>query len=112
MSGAREAEKMKLICFLAPAVSAMAVVFPNGRLAAGPLDAEFLTPQSWIESKCRSVVRAELKGPNCRQVYVYPVRRRTRTPAWSMTVEQPLFIDKVAQCVARGGPGRAARGTK
>jgi hypothetical protein len=93
---------MKSVCFLM-------VVILSRASAAGPLDVEALTPQSSIESKCRSAVRAELKGPKCRQVYVWANRARDPSSCAIEDHEQPFFIDKVIQCVARGGPGRAAR---
>jgi hypothetical protein len=97
---------MKSMCSLGPAVFVLAFVILNGPSVAGPLDVEVLTSQSSIESKCRAAVRAELKGPNCRQVvWVY----HGPDPCYFGTFEQPYYIDKVIQCVARGGPGRAAR---
>jgi|ERR1700730_5199821 hypothetical protein len=93
-----------MMCFFGFAVFVYAVVILNGPLVAGPRDVEVLTPQSSIESKCRSAVRAELYGPNCRQVWVYK-----NDPCVVHEVDQPFFIDKVIQCAARGGPGRAAR---
>jgi hypothetical protein len=93
------------MCFLG-----FAVAFLNRPSAAGQLDVEVLTPKSSIESKCRSAVRAELKGPNCRQVYVYSAAGGSaHNPCIVDDWQQPYFVDKVLQCVARGGPGRAAR---
>jgi hypothetical protein len=97
---------MKSMCSLGPAVFVLAFVILNGPSVAGPLDVEVLTPQSSIESQCRGAVRAELKGPNCRQVvYVW----HGPDPCYFGIFEQPFYTDKVIQCVARGGPGRAAR---
>lgn len=97
--------KSKLMMrFLGFAVFVYTVIILNRPLVAGPLDVEVVTPQSSIESKCRSAVRAELYGPNCRQVYVYK-----NDPCVVHEVDQPFFIDKITKCVARGGPGRAAR---
>ena len=85
-------------------VSAFGIL--NGPSVAGPLNEEVLTPQSSIESQCRAAVRAELKGPYCGQVvYVW----HGPDPCYVSTFDQPYYTDKVIQCVARGGPGRAAR---
>lgn len=97
---------MKSVCSLAPAAFVLAFTTFSGPSVAGPLDVEVLTPQSSIESRCRAAVRGEEKGPACRNiVYVYhgPDGCEFDIP------EQPFFIDKVMRCVARGGPGRAAR---
>ena len=100
---------MKSMCSLGPAVFVLAFVILNGPSVAGSLNLnhEVLTPQASIESQCRGAVRAELKGPNCRQVvYVYHGPDDScYVSQWS----QPYFMDKVIQCIARGGPGRAAR---
>ena len=58
---------MKSMCSLGPAVFVLSFVILNGPSVAGPLDVEVLTSHSSIESKCRGAVRAELRGPNCRQ---------------------------------------------
>jgi hypothetical protein len=100
---------MKSVRLLGPAVFVFAFVFLDGPSVAGPLDVEVLTPQSSIESKCRSAVRAELKGPDCRQVWVHDTDLGTVGPCYVPTYQQPYFMDKVIQCVARGGPRRAAR---
>ena len=92
-----------MMCSLGLAVFVFMVVILNRSLVAGPLDVEVLTPHSSIESKCRSAVRAEMYGPQCRQVYVYK-----NDPCVVHDLEQPLFVEKIMRCVARGGPGRAA----
>ena len=97
---------MKSTCSLGPAVFVLAFVILNGPSVAGPLNYEVLTSQSSIESKCRGAVRAELKGPYCGQVvYVW----HGPDPCYVSTFDQPYYTDKVIQCVARGGPGHAAR---
>jgi hypothetical protein len=101
----KEVAEMKSICFLGPAAFVWAVVILDGSVVAGPRDVEVLTPRSTIESKCRSAVRSEMYGPNCRQVYVY----HFDDPCVVHDMAQLVFIDKVMKCIARGGPGRAAR---
>ena len=88
---------MKTICFSGYAVAAFAVLFLCGPSAAGS-----------IEDQCRSAVRAEWKGPNCRQVTV-PLNGYTHDPCGMDDKIQMIYIEKVIKCVARGGPGRAAR---
>ena len=100
---------LQFTCFLGPAVFVLAFVILSGRLAAGPLDVEVLTPQSSIESKCRSAARAELRGPECPQVWVHDTDLGTVGPCDVPTYQQPYFMDKVIQCLAHGGPGRAAQ---
>ncbi len=95
--------------FLGPALFVSALLVLDGRSVAGPLDVEVLTPRSSIESRCRSAVRAELKGPGCRQVWVHDTDLGTVGPCYVPTYQQPYFIDKVIQCVAHGGPGHVVR---
>jgi hypothetical protein len=101
---------MKAMRFLGPEIFVFALVILDGPSVAGPLDVEVLTPQSSVESRCRAAVRAELKGPNCRQeVYVHNTDLGTVGPCYVPTYQQPYFMDKVIQCVAHGGPGHAPR---
>ena len=98
---------MKSMCSLGPAVFVLAFVILSGPSVAGTLNQELLTSQSSMESRCRAAVRAELKGPSCGQV-VY-VWHGPDDPCYFGTFQQPFYTDKVVQCVAHGGPGRAAR---
>lgn len=75
----------------------MFVVMLNGPLVAGP-----------VEDRCRSAVRAEWKGPDCRQVTV-PLNGAVHDPCGMDDKIQMIYMEKVAKCVARGGSGRAAR---
>jgi hypothetical protein len=100
---------MKSMCSLGPAVFVLAFVILNGPSVAGPLDVEVLNSHSSIESQCRGAVRAELKGdPNCRQV-VWVYHPYDNPSCYVSRDQQSYYMDKVIQCVARGGPGRAAR---
>jgi hypothetical protein len=73
----------------------LAISMPGGPVAA----------QS-VESQCRAAVRAELMGPNCR--VVNPAS--ANDPCYVRNTNLSANYDnKVVQCVARGGPGRAAR---
>jgi hypothetical protein len=99
---------MKSMCSLGPAVFVLAFVILNGPSVAGPLDVEILNSQSSIESQCRGAVLAELKGPNCRQV-VWVYHEPASPSCYVSRDQQPYYMDKVIQCVARGGPGRASR---
>jgi hypothetical protein len=63
-----------------------------------------------IENQCRAAVRAELKGPNCRMANPRSNSLQLDPCGIPTTGSQmTLYTDKVIQCVARGGPGRAAR---
>jgi hypothetical protein len=85
-------------CFLLLAVFCSATLFLSGPMAAGA-----------IETKCRADVRAEMKGPNCRTSDVFAGSVGTFHPCVVRNSELTACQDKVAQCVARGGPGRVAR---
>ena len=62
-----------------------------------------------IENQCRMAVRAEMMGPDCRLT-------NPRTSSGGYTAGDPCYIlgdtktayyiDKVIECVKRGGPGR------
>lgn len=97
---------MKSVFSLGPAAFVLAFATFNGPSVAAPLDNEFLTPQSSIESRCRAAVRGEIKGPACQKV-VYVWHGPDGCEFYQQ--EQPFYIDKVLQCVARGGPGRIMR---
>ena len=100
---------MKSMCSLGPAVFVLAFVILNGPSVAGPLDVEVLTPQSSIESQCRGAVPAELKGPNCAKIWWINDQVSSSHPCRINRMEQTSYSDQVVQCVARGGPGHAAR---
>jgi hypothetical protein len=102
---------MKSMCSLGPAVFVLAFVILNGPSVAGPLDVEVLNSQSSIESQCRGAVRAELKGPSCRQV-VWVYHEYDRPSCYVSLDQQSYYMDKVIQCVARGGPGRIHAGAR
>lgn len=87
---------MKSICCFGPAVF-FAVVVLNGPSVAGS-----------VEDQCRSAVRAEWKGPGCRQVTV-PLDGFTHDPCGMDDKIQMIYIEKVIKCVAQGGPRRALR---
>ena len=66
----------------------------------GPIAAES------VENQCRTAVRVELLGPGCR--VVNPAS--SSDPCYIRnTALSANYDNKVVQCVARGGPGRAAR---
>jgi hypothetical protein len=93
---------MKTICFSGYAVTAFAVLFICGPSAAG----------SSIEDQCRSTVRAEMKGPNCRQVTVLrgsPEGRAGCGMDDRGAATQMIYVDRVIKCVAQGGPGHTPR---
>jgi hypothetical protein len=89
---------MKTICFSGYAVTAFAVLFICGPSAAGS-----------IEDQCRSTVRAEMKGPNCRQVTVFYGDQYARTCAMDNKI-QMIYVDRVIKCVAQSGPGHSGVG--
>jgi hypothetical protein len=89
---------MKTICFSGYAVTAFAVLFICGPSAAGS-----------IEDQCRSAVRAEMKGPNCRQVTVFRGSQEARAGCGMDDKIQMIYVDNVIKCVARGGPGHTPR---
>lgn len=97
---------MKYVFSLGPAAFVLAFATFNGPSVAAPLDNEFLTPQSSIENRCRAAIRGEIKGPACEKIsYVW----HGPDGCEFYEQEQPFFMNKVIQCVAHGGPGRAAR---
>jgi hypothetical protein len=58
-----------------------------------------------VEQQCRASVRAELMGPQCRIANPdYDDRCYYHYPA-GMT----NYVNKVVECIGRGGPGRRAR---
>ena len=79
---------------LGPAISALAILTFSGPVAA-----------ETIENQCRAAVRAELMGPQCRIANPeFDSQCYYRYPA-GMT----NYVNKVIECVNRGGPGRRAR---
>ncbi|HEY2248284.1 MAG TPA: hypothetical protein VGH70_12630 [Bradyrhizobium sp.] len=79
---------------LGPAVFSLAT-FAFG----GPVAAES------VEQQCRAAVRAELMGPQCRIANPdYDDRCYYHYPA-GMT----NYVNKVIECINRGGPGHRAR---
>jgi hypothetical protein len=62
-----------------------------------------------IENQCRMAVRAEMMGPDCRMI-------NPKTSSGGYTAGDPCYIlgdtktayyiDKVIECVKRGGPGK------
>jgi hypothetical protein len=63
-----------------------------------------------IENQCRAAIRAELKGPNCRVANPGDNNLNVDPCGIPTTSNQmTVYTDKVVACVARGGPGRAAR---
>jgi hypothetical protein len=78
----------------------LAVCFFSTLIFSGP------TTAGAIETQCRAAVRAEIKGPNCR---VSDVSNSTGTySACGITDngQVALYLDKVSQCVAHGGPAK------
>jgi hypothetical protein len=59
-----------------------------------------------IETACRAAVRAEMKGPNCRMSEISEISTGTFHPCAVLGGQLAAFNDKIAQCVARGGPGK------
>jgi hypothetical protein len=64
-----------------------------------------------IENQCRAAARAEIKGPNCRianprsnSLSVDPCGIPTGGGA-----QGTMYMNKVAECVAHGGPGGKTR---
>jgi hypothetical protein len=62
-----------------------------------------------IENQCRMAVRAEMMGPDCRMINPktssggYPVG----DPCYILgDTKTAYYIDKVIECVKRGGPGK------
>ena len=97
-------------------VSAFGIL--NGPSVAGPgpsvaeavdMRVEVINPHSSIENKCRAAVRGELKGPNCAKIWWINDQVSPSHPCRINRMEQTSYSDKVVQCVARGGPGHAAR---
>jgi hypothetical protein len=86
-------------CFLGLAVFCSATLFFSGPMAAA----------ASIEDQCRAAARAEMKGPNCRSSNSPARDPTTFHPCNISNSETPFYTDKVVKCVARGGPGRAAR---
>lgn len=85
---------MKSIYFLVPAVFFTVAVL-NGPLAAGPL-----------EDACRVAVRVQQHGPECTQVTV-PLNGPSHDACGMNDKIQMQYMEKVIDCVNRGGPVRA-----
>src|ERR1700730_13833395 len=90
-------------------VSAFGIL--NGPSVAEPVDmrVEVINPHSSIENKCGAAVRGELKGPNCAKIWWINDQVSSSHPCRINRMEQTSYSDQVVQCVARGGPGHAAR---
>ena len=84
--------RVKLI--LALAASFLAILTFSGPVAAES-----------VEQQCRASVRAELMGPQCRIANPDYDDRCYYHFAAGMT----NYVNKVIECVNRGGPGRHAR---
>jgi hypothetical protein len=60
-----------------------------------------------IETQCRAAVRAEMKGPNCKVSDVSGGSTGTYSPCGiTSNGEVAVYLDKISQCVARGGPAK------
>jgi hypothetical protein len=80
--------------FLGPVIFSLATL-----ILSGPIAAES------IENQCRAAVRVELMGPKCRIAnpdYDDPCY-------YHFAAGMTHFVNKVIECVNRGGPGRRAR---
>jgi len=80
--------------FLGPVLFSLAALAHSGAIAAQPL-----------ENQCRAAVRAEMLGPHC----------RVATPAYDdqCAYQYPSgmmhYVNRVIECVNRGGPERRVR---
>jgi hypothetical protein len=81
-------------CLLGLGVCFFATLIYSGPLAAGG-----------IETQCRSAVRAEMKGPNCKMSDVSYIGN-WHPCGITDNAQITVYNDKVAQCVAHGGPGK------
>jgi hypothetical protein len=77
---------------LGPIFCMSATLALHGPLAAGS-----------IEANCRSAVRAEMRGPNCKMSDI-SFQGNWHPCQISDNNQLTVYNDKVAQCVARGGP--------
>ena len=77
----------------------IAPVLSSSAEESGPVSAES------VEQQCRASVRAELMGPQCRIANPDYDDRCYYHFAAGMT----NYVNKVIECVNRGGPGRHAR---
>ena len=65
-----------------------------------------------IENQCRSAVRAEMQGPNCRMADPKSQNPLNGDPCFVLgDTKLTLYTDKVIACVARGGPGKRLSST-
>jgi hypothetical protein len=60
-----------------------------------------------IESQCRSAVRAEMQGPNCRMPEPKFKYYQPGDPCYILgDTKLALYTDKVIECIRRGGRGK------